>query len=104
MFFCGERCFLRENPFFLEKERVLSRSLLKKAAWVFLFRRAEGAPERRIYHGDETKPSRPPLPPRGGRRTAEGAARNAQATGREQATIECRKPFLFLKERFPLVF
>ena len=28
---------MRENPFFLEKERVLSRSFLKKAAWVFLF-------------------------------------------------------------------
>ena len=30
-----------------------------------------------------------------------GAARNEQATGREHATIECREPFLFLKEGFP---
>ena len=34
---------------------------------------------------------------------AGGAARNEQATGREHATIECRKPFFLLKEEFPCV-
>ena len=60
------RRFLRENPFFLEKERVLSRSLPKKAAWLSASRRAEGAPGRCRQAGDETKQPHPPPPPGGG--------------------------------------
>ena len=40
---------MRGGPFFLGKERSPSRSPPKKAAWVFLSRRAESAPGRRSF-------------------------------------------------------
>ena len=45
--------FLREEDFFLEKELPLSRSPPKKAAWVFLSRRAKRAPGRMRLAGND---------------------------------------------------
>ena len=50
-FLMGRDAFLRENLFFPEKEKGLSRSLQKKATSISLSRRAKGAPGQSGFSG-----------------------------------------------------
>ena len=84
------RRFLRENPFFLEKERVLSRSLPKKAAYGFPRPAAQRARRDGAARVEMKRNSRIRRPLR-----AVDAAKVVSLGGGPG------EPFLFLKEGFP---